>query len=166
MKFSANIGFLWEHLPLPDRIDAAAVAGFDAVECHFPYEYQPSLLIERLGKHDIPILGLNTSLGPEGYFGLASVPDKQEEARKLIDQAIDYAVAIGAPNINVVAGLSKDKTTARRVYCQNLDYACRKAAAHGKTIVIEPLNPRSVANYHFSTVAEELRLSIRLTQLT
>jgi len=39
-KYSANIGFLWDHLPLPERIMAASKAGFDAVECHFPYVYE------------------------------------------------------------------------------------------------------------------------------
>ena len=38
MLFSANIGFLYTDLPLPDRIRAAKRAGFDAVECHFPYD--------------------------------------------------------------------------------------------------------------------------------
>ena len=33
MKFSANLGFLWQELPLADAITAAKEAGFDAVEC-------------------------------------------------------------------------------------------------------------------------------------
>jgi hydroxypyruvate isomerase len=37
MKVSANLGFLWTELPLPDAIRAAKAAGFDAVECHWPY---------------------------------------------------------------------------------------------------------------------------------
>jgi hydroxypyruvate isomerase len=36
--FSANLGFLWKELQLPDAIRAAKRAGFDAVECHYPYE--------------------------------------------------------------------------------------------------------------------------------
>ncbi len=32
LRFSANIGFLWPELPLLGRIDAAARAGFRAVE--------------------------------------------------------------------------------------------------------------------------------------
>ena len=32
-RFSANLGFLWIDLPLPERIAAAASAGFEAVEC-------------------------------------------------------------------------------------------------------------------------------------
>jgi hydroxypyruvate isomerase len=36
-KFSANLGFLWPDRPLLDRIDAAAKAGFKAIELHWPY---------------------------------------------------------------------------------------------------------------------------------
>ena len=38
MSFSANLGFLWADRPLPDAIRAAKAAGFDAVECHWPYD--------------------------------------------------------------------------------------------------------------------------------
>ena len=34
-KFSANLGFLWPDLPLLARIDAAAAAGFAAIEMHW-----------------------------------------------------------------------------------------------------------------------------------
>ena len=37
-KFLANLGFLWSDLPLPEAIHAAKVTGFDAVECHWPYD--------------------------------------------------------------------------------------------------------------------------------
>ena len=31
MKFSANLGFLWNDRPLPEAIRAAKAAGFDAI---------------------------------------------------------------------------------------------------------------------------------------
>ncbi|MDX5413792.1 MAG: isomerase, partial [Rhodobacterales bacterium] len=34
MRYSANLGFLFTVLPLPQAIHAAKRAGFDAVECH------------------------------------------------------------------------------------------------------------------------------------
>ena len=37
VTFSANLGFLWADLPLPAAIRAAKAAGFEAVECHWPY---------------------------------------------------------------------------------------------------------------------------------
>jgi hydroxypyruvate isomerase len=38
MKISANLGYLFTELELPEAILAAASASFDAVECHFPYD--------------------------------------------------------------------------------------------------------------------------------
>ncbi len=154
MLLSANIGFLWEDRPLPDRIDAAGKAGFDAVECHFPYDYETSVIEAALQRNELPMVGINTALGPQGCFGLAALPGQEARARQLIDQAIDYAVAINAAHINVVAGLTDGDDAAEQVYRDNLCYACQKAAEHSKTIVIEPLNPRSVPNYHFNTVEQ------------
>ena len=42
LRFSANLGFLWTELPLPAAIMAAAKAGFDAVECHWPFDVPSS----------------------------------------------------------------------------------------------------------------------------
>ncbi len=41
IRFAANLGFLWNDRALPDAIHAAAVARFDAVECHMPYDEDP-----------------------------------------------------------------------------------------------------------------------------
>ena len=36
-RFSANLGFLFADRPDLDRVEAAAAAGFHAVEMHWPY---------------------------------------------------------------------------------------------------------------------------------
>jgi len=157
-KYSANVGFLWDHLPLPERIERAAASGFDAVECHFPYEYSQEEIKAVLERTGLPLLGLNTALGPEGSFGLAAIVGQEDAARRLIDQAIEYAVGVNANNVNVVAGLTGGSESAQEVYVRNLKYACELAAPHGITIMIEPLNPRAVADYHFSTVEQGVQI--------
>lgn len=154
LRYSANIGFLWDHLPLPERIARAATAGFDAVECHFPYEYATGEINSALDSADLPMVGLNTALGPAGSFGLASIEGQETAARQLIDQAIDYAISINAGYINVVAGLSAGQARAQSVYIENLAYACECAKKHGKMIVIEALNHRAVPDYHFNSVVQ------------
>lgn len=158
LKYSANIGFLWEGLSLPDRIVAAKEAGFDAVECHFPYEYPAEKIAAVLDATGMPMIGLNTVLGPpgSGMFGMAAVPGLQEQACAAIDQAINYAGIVGASHINVVAGVSADTGTSEQVFQSNLAYACEQAAVADKTIVIEPLNPRSVPGTHFSTIEQAI----------
>lgn len=42
MRISANLGFLWADLSLPDAIFAAKRAAFDAVECYCPYNAKPN----------------------------------------------------------------------------------------------------------------------------
>jgi len=124
------------------------------VECHFPYEY-PAADIDNALKHSgLPMIGLNTALGPEGAFGLAAIAGQEEQARSLIDQAIQYAKDINAKHINVVAGLTGKLGSTVTPYIDNLQYACEQAAVLNKTIMIEPLNPRAVPDYHFSTVEQ------------
>ena len=77
-RYSANIGFLWDHLPLPERIAAAAEAGFDAVECHFPYEYDALEIKDSLASAGLTMLGLNIGLGPSGCFGLAALSGQED----------------------------------------------------------------------------------------
>lgn len=157
LRFSANVGFLWDHLPLPERISAAAAAGFDAVECHFPYEHPADEIQATLTACNIPMVGINTLLGPvgESLFGVCAVAGKESLARQFIDQAIAYAVDISASYVNVVAGANANGVqTSDAVFQDNLRYACEQAAQHDLLIVIEPLNPRAVANYHFNTVEQ------------
>ncbi|MEO8531778.1 MAG: TIM barrel protein, partial [Deltaproteobacteria bacterium] len=105
MKVSANLGFLWSDLPLLDRIDAAARAGFMAVETHQPFEVAPNVLKARCRDAGVKLLGINTAKGSQpGDQGLAAVPGRETEARALIKQAIDYAHDAGATAVHVLAG--------------------------------------------------------------
>ena len=45
-RFSANISMMFTEVPLPERFEAAARAGFKAVEIQFPYAFDRSLLAE------------------------------------------------------------------------------------------------------------------------
>ncbi len=55
-RFSANLGFLWTELTLPEAIHAAARAGFDAVECHWPYNYKPGDINAALKATGLPTI--------------------------------------------------------------------------------------------------------------
>lgn len=155
MKFSANLGFLWTDLSLPDAIRAAAKAGFDAVECHWPYDQDPVAVKAALEETGLPMLGLNTIRGDlaAGEVGLAAVPGRYSQARAAIDQAVAYAAEIGAHNIHVMAGAAAGDQ-ARATYCENLDYAAERAGAEGIGILIEPINTRDMQGYHLNFVED------------
>ncbi len=157
LRFSANLGFLWQELSLPDAIRAAKAAGFDAVECHYPYDTPPEAVREALGETGLAMLGLNTARGDvaAGDNGLAAIPGRQDEARGAIDQALDYAVTVGAQNVHVMAGKAEGEE-ARATFIANLRHACERAAAVGVTVLIEPLNRRDAPGYFLQTADQAL----------
>jgi hydroxypyruvate isomerase len=158
-KFSANLGFLWADLPLPDAIRAARNAGFDAVECHWPYETDPKLVNAALAETGLQMLGLNTARGDplNGENGLSALPNCQSEARAAIDQAIAYATAICCANIHVMAGFTKG-SKAHETFVENLSYACSCAAKHNITILIEPLNSYDAPGYFLQTTDQAVQI--------
>lgn len=154
-RFSANLGFLWTDRALPDAIRAAHAAGFDAVECHWPYDIAANDVAAALAETGLPMLGLNTRRGDvaAGENGLAALPGRMDEARAAIDEALAYADAIGAGAVHVMAGKAEGPE-ARAVFAQNLHYACARAAKGGRIILIEPLNPFDAPGYFLNTTAQ------------
>jgi len=152
IPLSANLGFLWTERTLPDAVRAAAAAGFDAVELHWPYETDSAGLRDALDQTGLPVLGLNTLRGDagKGEFGLAALPGREAEAEAHFDQALTYARAIGARNIHVMAGVAEG-AAARRIFVDNLRRARDLAAPHGIGILLEPLNIRDVPGYFLNS---------------
>jgi len=154
MRFSANLGFLWTDRPLPEAIRAAAGAGFDAVECHWPFDTPPDRVRAALTDTGLPMLALNTR--PGNSFGLAALPGPA--ARAAIDEALDYAAAIGAGAVHVMAGMGGDLG----IFADNLHHACARAAPLGLTVLIEPLNPHDAPGYTLATLDQASALIDRL----
>lgn len=152
-KFSANLGFLWTELSLIDAIHAAKKAGFDAVECHVPYGTPPADVKAALAATSMTMVGINTIRGKEGDNGLSALAGREAEARAAIDQAVNYAAAIGTPNIHVMAGFAHGDV-AHKTFTSNLAYACAQAAPHGITILIEPLNRYDAPGYFLQTATQ------------
>lgn len=152
MKFSANLGFLWNDRPLAEAIRAAKAAGFDAVESHWPFDEPVDDVRAALAESGLAMLGLNTRRGDvaKGETGLAAVPGRESEAREAILEAIDYAKAVGARNIHVMAGKAGGDA-AHRTFVANLGFACEMAAGLGLTILIEPLNRYDAPGYFLKT---------------
>ncbi len=159
LKFSANLGFLWADWPLPDAVRAAKAAGFDAVECHWPYDVPAGELAAALHETGLKMLGLNTSRGnlAAGDNGLSAVPGREAEARDAIDQALCYGQAIDVANIHVMAGFAAGDQ-ARQVFERALEYACEQAAKTGITILIEPLNSYDAPGYFLNTTDQAIAI--------
>ena len=151
-RFSANLGFLWPDLSLPEAIRAAHAAGFDAVECHWPFETAIEEVQAALADTGLKMLGLNTRRGDisAGDNGLAAQPGREPEARAAIDEAIAYAAQIDCAAVHVMAGFGRSAEH-RAAFLDNLSYACARARPHNITILIEPLNRHDAPDYFLHT---------------
>ncbi len=156
IKFSANLGFLWTDRPLPEAIYAAKAAGFHAVECHWPYETPALEVASALLNTGLKMLGLNTLRGDlsAGENGLAAISGREADARKAIDDAIEYAKIIDCKNVHVMAGFTNKDEKSQNAFYDNLKYACQLASLCEKNILIEPLNKYDAPGYHLSTLEE------------
>ena len=151
-QFAANLSFLYNEFAFPDRFEAAAKDGFRAVEYLFPYEYAPGELRARLDANGLKQVLFNAPPGDwaQGERGTAALPGRQEAFRRGIDQALEYALALGCKSVHVLAGLvpeGADSAAYEAAYLRNLDDAARSALAHGVTLMIEPINTRDIPGY-------------------
>jgi hydroxypyruvate isomerase len=107
-KFAANLTMLFTELPFLLRFQAAASAGFNAVEFLPPYDHEKQQIAGLLEAHDLELVLHNLPCGDwnEGERGIAAHPDRIGEFREGVARAIDYATTLGAPQLNFKAGLS------------------------------------------------------------
>lgn len=152
LRFSANISMLFCERPFLERIAAASAAGFDAVECHYPYAFDRSDIRARLEDAGLVMNGLNTAPGGEREFGLAALPGREEEFARAMDQALEWSVALGASTIHVMAGCPapQDRAWALDTYLQNLERACAMARGAPVDLLIEPINKYDRPGYFLS----------------
>eukprot|EP01037_Dinobryon_pediforme_P031744 gene31744-36379_t len=92
-KLAANLTMLFTELPFLERFHAAAQAGFKAVEFLFPYAFEPAEIAEQLRRHELQLVLHNLPAGnwDAGERGIACHPDRCDEFRQGVDEAIRYA---------------------------------------------------------------------------
>lgn len=156
----ANISLLFAELPFLDRFEAARRAGFDAVECHWPFEHSHEELRAVIRDSGMRLRGINTWPGDRaaGEFGLAALEGREAEFREAMAQALDYAGALDVAHIHVMAGVVPDKARAEPLYRANLESAAKDAAGVGVTLLIEPINGRDVPGYALTHTDQAARI--------
>lgn len=152
LRFSANISMLFCERPFLERMGAAAAAGFDAVECHFPYAFDRSEIRARLSDNGLVMNGINTAPGGEREFGLAALAGREDDFSRAMEQALDWATALGASTIHVMAGspAPQDRAWALDTYLHNLERACAMAKGTAVDLLIEPINKYDRPGYFLS----------------
>uniref|UniRef100_A0A8C5IMT9 Putative hydroxypyruvate isomerase n=1 Tax=Junco hyemalis TaxID=40217 RepID=A0A8C5IMT9_JUNHY len=152
LRFSANLSWLFPELPaLPARLEAAAAAGFGAVEAAWPAGCPAQELRAAAERARVRIALLNTPPGdPEaGELGLAAVPGRQAAFRQGLEAAVHYARAVGCRRIHVMAGrvpLGTDRAAVagemETTFIENLKYTADLLSQEDMIGLLEPINNR------------------------
>src|SRR5205085_11302067 len=105
-RLCANIGFLFPEMPFLDRFEAAARAGFTAVEFASPYEYPAAELRARLQANGLSLVLINSPAGNRaaGERGYPGLPARTHTFGDGIGQALDSAGELDAQLLHVRAG--------------------------------------------------------------
>lgn len=152
MKFSANLSMLFSEVTLHKRFQAAKNSGFDAVEIQFPYELSAETINQELTKHQLQLVLFNVDADDllQGGEGLAAVPEKMEQFRDAVDQAVEYAGVLKPKFINVLAGCCFDQqwlADYQQTFQTNLEYAVTTFASLGITTVFEAINTHDMPGF-------------------
>ena len=162
-RFAANLSMLYPEHTFLDRFAAAAADGFEAVEYLFPYEHEPNTLAARLRDHGLQQVLFNAPPGDwdGGEKGLAALPGREDEFRRSIDTALQYAQALRCSRVHVMAGLAPGGAEREKLlatYQSNLAWAAQQAAGAGVTCLIEPINTRDIPGFVLNRQDEAHRI--------
>jgi len=162
-RFAANLSMLFTEVPLLERFEHAARAGFTAAEIQFPYDAPAEHLQQTLLQNRLSCVLFNLPAGnwAAGERGIACHPDRVDEFRQGIDGALAYAAALGAQQLNCLAGIRPSQVpadTARAVLVGNLRYAALRLKAHGLKLLIEPINTHDIPGFFLHGTRQALDL--------
>ena len=158
-KFAANLSMMYNEHPFLERFAAAAADGFEAVEFMFPYDH-PAAQVEATRKAaGVAVVLLNTPPGDfaAGERGLAALPGREAEFDAALGKAIEYATALGCPNVHLMAGVvppDAQRAKCRQTYVANLRNAAARLAQAGLVGLIEPINTRDIPGFFLNHQAD------------
>ncbi|MDX0624851.1 TIM barrel protein [Sinorhizobium medicae] len=163
--FAANLTMMFNEWTFLDRFDAAAEAGFTAVEYLFPYEVPPEAIAERLIRNRLEQALFNLPPGDwvAGERGIAALPGRFDELKSGVDKALYYAAATGAKRLHLMAGLSDPSDPeAASCYRRSIAYTAGRLAEKSIDLLIEPINGRNMPGYFLDDFAKAERLIAEL----
>ncbi len=149
-KFAANLSMMFTERAFLDRFDAAAEAGFAAVEFLFPYDHPPGAIAERLKRNRLTQALFNLPPGRwrDGERGLAALSDRFEEFKSDVARALDYVAATGVKRVHMMAGnAARSDPKAEASYRRGIEYAAPVFAGRGVDLLLEPINARNMPGY-------------------
>ncbi|WP_029871346.1 2-oxo-tetronate isomerase [Rhizobium leguminosarum] len=161
--FAANLTMMFNEWAFLDRFDAAADAGFAAVEYLFPYEAAPETIAERLTRNNLQQALFNLPPGDwaAGERGIASLPGRFDALKADVERALDYAAATGVRRLHLMAGIAdRHDEDASSSYRRSVTYAAERLAEKGIDLLLEPINGRNMPGYFLNDFAAAERLIV------
>src|ERR1700712_3030623 len=169
-RFAANLTLMFTELPFLDRFEAAAKAGFTAVEFLFPYDHPAEEVGDRLKRNGLTQALFNLPPGnwDAGEKGFAALPDRFADLQQSLRTALPYAKATDVKRVHLMAGIA-DRSDAKAVaaFRKSVTYTTEFFAPHGIDVVIEPINPRNVPGYFLNDFffARDLIRELKISNL-
>jgi hydroxypyruvate isomerase len=162
-RFTANVSLLFSEVPLQQRFALARAAGFEAVECWWPFEtHAPDearvrAFVDALDAAEVRLTGINLFAGdmPAGERGIVSHPDRAEEFRENLAVVRTIVEATGCDRVNALYGQRLPGTPAEiqdDTAAHNLQGAADTLAEAGVTVLIEPLTRGENGDYPIQTL--------------
>lgn len=162
-KFAANLTMMFNEVPFLDRFEAAAKAGFKYVEYLWPYDYPADELKAKLDQFGLKQVLFNTAAGDvtKGEWGVSAIPGREADSCRDIDTALEYALALGCPNVHIMAAVvpeGADREAYKQTFVNNIRYAAEKFKPYGIKILLEALSPEVKPNYLLKSQFDTLEL--------
>ena len=144
-KFAANLSMLFTELPFAARFDAAAAAGFAAVEFLFPYDDPAAEVAAWARGAGVEIVLFNLPPGDwaAGERGVTALRGRNANFADGVARALDYAAVLGVPRLHAMAGIGGDRAT----YVANLRSGAAACGAAGVDLLIEPISRGAMPGY-------------------
>ena len=149
---------LWPELDVYDRFGAAAAAGFSRVEILFVHALDRQRIADLLEQHHLELVLFDPAPGnwEAGERGLLSLPGREADFLRSIEDALEAAKKFGTRRLNAIAGVLPQhvkREDAERTAMNNLQKAAPIADAAGIYLLVENINTTDMPGY-FADTAE------------
>ena len=162
-KLAANISMLFVEAPFLERFEAAARAGFRAVEYQYPYEFKAADIeaAARDARVDVVLHNMPQGDSALGERGTACLAGREQRFRDDLERAIEYARVARCASLHLMAGVvppGAERAALHATYVANLKRAAKRLDQEDMRLLIEPLSERTVANCFLRSSAQAVQV--------
>jgi hydroxypyruvate isomerase len=167
MRLVANVSLLFTEVPLLERFQAAADAGFKTVEMQFPYDENLADLVSAKEQAGVNVCLINVPAAElmTGGEGLACVPGKEVQFEEALDLACTYATALNVAMVNVLPGRCLDESKHLKymaTFKENLLKAATLMEAHNILVTFEAVNTKDMPGFLIHNTEQMLNILAEL----